>query len=68
VVGYVRAREEREEEAEGLQASIHHAHIEISNLSRRRGDDYPLKDLYRMLVFEVELSKGTLQRQTTAVR
>jgi hypothetical protein len=32
------------------------------------GDAYPLKDLSRTLVFEVEMAKGTLRQQTTAMR
>jgi hypothetical protein len=57
-LGYERARGDRQEQAQALQASIHVSEIELSNLGRRMGSDVALKDLYRKLIFEIEMSKG----------
>jgi hypothetical protein len=67
-LAYERARGDRTEQTQALQASITHAEIEISNLSRKVEHDPQLKDLYRQLVFETEMGRGTLKQQTTMVR
>lgn len=67
-MAYERAQGDRTELTQALQASITHGEIEVSNLGRRMGNDLALKDLYRQLVFEVEMGKGTLRQQTTLMR
>jgi hypothetical protein len=47
---------------------IHRGEIEISNLSRKMEHDPQLEGLYRQLLFEVEMGKGTLRQQTTMAR
>jgi hypothetical protein len=71
VAAFVRATGDRQEEAEGVQAAIAHVERQLSNFphfSPKRVDDFALKDLYRNLVMEVELARGTLRQQPTARR
>jgi hypothetical protein len=67
-LAYERASGDRTEQAQALQASITHGEIEVSNLSRRMGDDHQLTDLYRQVQFELEMGRGVLRQQATQRR
>jgi hypothetical protein len=67
-LAYERAGGDRTEQAQALQASIHHAEVELGNLVHRIERDSALKDLYRKLVFETKMSKGSLKQQSTLIR
>jgi hypothetical protein len=67
-LAFERAKGERKEETQALQASINRGGIELSNLGRTMGKDFALTTLYRQLTFEIEMARGILKQQATARR
>lgn len=60
---FVHAKPEARPEARTeLERAINYSEIALSNLVHRMGDDFDQRQLYKQLLVQVEIAKGTLHQ------